>query len=177
MPKLTRPDFETIAGVVRAQRGALSSWESWQRHVESARQAAILTKPLVPMVVEAEAWLRWCYDEGRTPSLNALNHFAHDLFDNQMLVILDTALEHKPGAILPCTYVFAVTQEIGQDRANDVSDIAVVRERLIGDPLIRPIVENLRTYHEHAAILAAAYALSEGINAILWTRNRRHGWA
>lgn len=176
VPKLTRPDLEIIAGVVRAQRGALSSWESWQRHIESARQAAILTKPLVPIVVEAEAWLRWCYNEGRIPSLDALNHMARDLFDKKMLMILDTAREHRPGIILPSTYVLAVTQEIGQDQANDVSDIAVVRERLTGDPIIRPMVENLRTYHEHAATLAAAYALSEGIEALLWAKNRRHGW-
>ena len=95
----------------------------------------------------------------------------------QLLAVIDTARERKPGRILPSTYVLAVTQEIGQDKANDVSDIAVVRERLTGDPIIRPVAENLRIYHEHAAYLAAAYALSEGIEAILWSKNRRHGWA
>lgn len=72
--------------------------------------------------------------------------------------------------------MLAVTQEIGQDQANDVSDIAVVRERVADDPIILPILENVRMYHEHAAILAAAYALSEGIDAILWSKNRRHSW-
>jgi hypothetical protein len=93
-----------------------------------------------------------------------------------MLAILDTARELKPGSIIPSIYVLAVTQEIGQDQANDVSDIAVVRERLTGDPIVRLIVENLRVYHEHAATLAAACALSESIDAILWSKNRRHGW-
>lgn len=176
VPRLTRPDLEMIGTLAGARSGALSSWERWQRHIESAREAATPTKPLVPIGVEVEAWLRWCRTEAATPSLDALNRYAHTLFDEKMLAILDTARERKPGTILPSTYVIAVTQEIGQDQANDVSDIAVVRERLAGDPIIRPLVENLRTYHEHAAILAAAYALSEGIDAILWSKNRRHGW-
>jgi hypothetical protein len=176
VPKPNRVDLEMIAGIVGAQSGPLSSWESWQRHLESARQAATPMKPLVPIAVESEAWLRWCLTEARTPSLDALNRFAHDLFGEKMLAILDAARERKQGMILPCTYVLVVTQEIGQDQANDVSDIAVVRERLTGDPIIHPIAENIRAFHEHAAILAAAYALSEGIDAVLWSKNRRHGW-
>lgn len=176
VPKLTRSDLETIAGVTQHSVGPLSSWENWQRHVEAARQAALVTKPLVPIAVEAEAWLRWCADEDHIPSLEALNRFAHNRFDEQLLAIIDTARERKPGGILPSTYVLAVTQEIGQDKANDVSDVAVVRERLTDEPTIRPIAENLRIYHEHAAYLAAAYALSEGIEAILWSKNLRHSW-
>lgn len=176
VPKLTRADVETIAGITGQQVGPLSSWENWRHHIEGARKAALVTKPLVQIAVEAEAWLRWCAGEERTPSLDALNSFAHNRFDEQLLAIIDTARERKPGRILPSTYVLAVTQEIGQDKANDVSDIAVVRERLAGDPIIRPVAENLRIYHEHAAYLAAAYALSEGIEAILWSKNRRHGW-
>jgi len=40
----------------------------------------------------------------------------------------------------------------------------------------RPILEDVRMYREHAAILAAAYALSEGIDAILCSKNRRRSW-
>lgn len=49
VPKLTRPDMERIVGVVGVQSGALSSWEHWLEHMESARNAAISTKPLVPI--------------------------------------------------------------------------------------------------------------------------------
>jgi len=176
VPKLTRPDMERIAGIVGAQSGALSNWEHWLEHTESARNAAISTKPLVPIEIDGEAWLRWCSAEARSPSLDSLNGFAKSIFDEKMLAILDTARERRGGGIRPSTYVLAVTQEIGQDQANDVSDIAVVRKRAAGDPIIRPILENARMHHEHAAMLAAAYALSEGIDSILWSKNDRHSW-
>lgn len=77
---------------------------------------------------------------------------------------------------MPSAYVLAVTQEIGQDQANDVSDIAFVREHSNGEPSIRPLAENLRIFHEHAVALAAAYAVREGVDVVQWNRNRRHGW-
>jgi hypothetical protein len=54
-----------------------------------------------------------------------------------------------------------VTDEIGQDKANDLSHIAKVRRRIDGKPDIKPIVENLRIFHEHAVALASAYAVAE----------------
>lgn len=176
VPKLIQSDLEMIAKITSVQTGPLSSWAHWLRHIEGARDAALVIKPLVSITVDAETWLRWCVEEKRAPSLEALNRFAHNLFDERMLAIIDTARERMQGGILPSTYVLAVTQEIGQDKANDVSDIAVVRERLTKDPFIRPVAENLRIYHEHAVYLAAAYALAEGVDVILWSRNRRHGW-
>lgn len=176
VPKLLRSDLEMIAKITSVQTGPLSSWAHWLRHIQGARDAALVIKPLVSISVDAETWLRWCVQEKRAPSLEALNRFAHNLFDERMLAIIDTARERMLGGILPSTYVLAVTQEIGQDKANDVSDIAVVRERLTKDPLIRPVAENLRIHHEHAVCLAAAYALAEGVDVILWSRNRRHGW-
>lgn len=46
-----------------------------------------------------------------------------------------------------------------------------------GNPIVRPFVENLRIFHEHALALAAAYALRDGIDIVQWNRNRRHSWA
>jgi hypothetical protein len=60
--------------------------------------------------------------------------------------------------------VLAVTEESGQDRANDVSEIAAVGERATEDPMIRPLAEKLRIFHEHAIALAAAYACVRGLS-------------
>lgn len=176
VPGLRRADHTLIAGVIGEPGGPLGNWPAWQRHQEGAAAAANPKKPLVTIPVDAEEWLRWCRAEGESPSLETLNHFAHAIFEERIRAILAATRERTEGGIIPSAYILAVTQEIGQDRANDVSDIAAVRERATEGPIIRPLVENLRIFHEHAIALAAAYALREGLDLVLWSRNRRHGW-
>lgn len=176
VPRLERADHELIAGVIGEPGGPLGNWPAWQRHLEAAAAAASPTKPLVSIPVDAEEWLRWCRTESLDPSLQTLNRFAHVTFNERIHTILNSARERTEGGIIPSAYVLAVTQEVGQDRANDVSDIAAVRERATEGPIVRPLAENLRIFHEHAVGLAAAYALREGLDVVLWNHDRRHGW-
>lgn len=176
VPGLTRVDHAQIAGVIEEADDPLRDWTAWEQHLAGARNAATPTQPLVSITVDAEDYLRWCIQEGEPPSLRTLKHFAHRLFDERIRAVLDAARERLAGGVVPSAYVLALTQEIGQDRANDVSDIAVVREFASGAPLIRPLLENERIFHEHAVALAAAYALREGLDTVRWTRNLRHGW-
>jgi hypothetical protein len=176
VPGLKRADHELISGVIGEPGGPLGNWPAWQHHLEGAAAAANPKKPLISIPVDPEEWLRWCKAEGERPSLRALSHFAHTIFEERIRAILNSARERSEGGIIPSAYVLAVTQEIGQDRANDVSDIAAVRERATDGPIIRPLAENLRIFHEHAVALAAAYTLREGLDLVLWSRNSRHGW-
>lgn len=176
VPGLTRADHAIVLAAVGAADGPLVSYERWLDHVKDADQASEPTKPLVLIPVSAEAWLIWCKDKGETPSLTALRSFAHDDFSRQMTALLANAQERKEGGVVLSSYMLAVTEEIGQDRGNDVSHIAAVRERLDGEPFIKPVVENLRMFHEHAVALAAAYSFSEGKGAVLWQKDRRYSW-
>lgn len=176
VPGLKRADHAVIAGAIGERRGPLGNWPAWQRHLEGAAAAANPKKPLITIPVDAEDWLRWCSAESQDPSLQTLNRFAHAIFDERIRAIISSARERSEGGIIPSAYVLVVTQEIGQDRANDVSDIAAVRERGAEERIIRPLVENLRIFHEHAVALAAAYAMREGLDLVLWDKNRRHAW-
>jgi hypothetical protein len=176
VPGLTRVDHAKIAGVIEEVDDPLSEWTAWERHLASARVAATPTQPLVSIAIDAENYLHWCAQEPQPPSLRTLTHFACGLFNERIRAVLDAAREKLAGGVLPSAYVLALTQEIGQDRANDVSDIAVVRVFASRAPLIRPLLENVRIFHEHAVALAAAYALREGLDVVRWKRNLRHGW-
>lgn len=176
VPGLTMADHAIVLAAVGATNGPLASYARWRDHVNEAGQAAEPTKPLVTIPVDAEAWLAWCRDTSETPSLTALRSFAHDGFTEQMTELLSSARERKEGGVVLSSYMLAVTEEIGQDRGNDVSHIAAVRERPNGEPFIRPLVENLRIFHEHAVALAAAYSFSEGKCAILWQKDRKYSW-
>jgi hypothetical protein len=177
VPGLTRADHDLIGCTIDERGGPLGSWSAWLHHLDGAREAAKVTQPLVTVSVSAEAWLRSCRAKGQSPSLTSLNDYLNESFNQQMRSVLGSAQELVEGGIVPSTYVLAVTQEIGQDRANDVSDIALVRERSTGEPIVRPLAENLRIFREHAIALAAAYALREGVGIVRWNRNRRYGWS
>jgi hypothetical protein len=128
------------------------------------------------MPIDRENWLAWCRAEALAPGLPALNSFALDLFHDRMLALLNGAAAQGDSGILPSSYILVITQEIGQDCLNDVSDIAQVRERPEGDPFVRPLAENLRIPHRHALALAAAYALRENLDVVRWRRDQRHAW-
>lgn len=106
----------------------------------------------------------------------SLKEHANLNFDASVRTIMAAARERTPSAILPPRYILTVTEEIGQDRANDVSHIATVRERPRHPVAIQPLAEDQRIFHEHALALASAYAVAEGLNAVMWQKNRRYAW-
>ena len=87
------------------------------------------------------------------------------------------ARERTAEAILPASYILVTTEEIGQDKANDVSHIAAIRERLDSEPDEREILFDARIFHEHAVTLGSAYAIANRIECVLWTKNRTYAWA
>lgn len=176
VPELTKASHAAIAHAIGEPGGALGDWPAWEKHLAGAREAATITKPLLAVPVDAQVFLDGCAADGQSPSFKRLNRVAHQAFEDQIRPILASARERAQGGIVPSAYVLAVTQEIGQDQANDVSDIAFVREHPNGEPSVRPLAENLRIFHEHAVALAAAYAVREGVDVVQWNRNRRHGW-
>jgi hypothetical protein len=176
VPGLTRAGHAVIARAIGEPGGALGNWPAWQRHVAGAREAATTTKPLLTMQIDAQEFLDGCAADGQTPSIERLNRVAHEAFEDRIRSVLASACERAGGGVVLSAYVLAVTQEIGQDQANDVSDIALVREHPNGEPSIRPLAENLRIFHEHEVALAAAYAVREGVDVVQWNRNRRNGW-
>lgn len=176
VPDLTRAEHDLVRTAVGEVDGPLSSYEAWLKHMAEAAAAATPLKPLVAMPVRAVEWLEWCRAAEIEPSHPALREYAHDQFTKPMFDLLSRAGERKQGGLVLSSYVLALTEEIGQDCGNDVSHIALVRERPDGDPIIRPLVENLRIFHEHALALAAAYALSRGVGAVQWQKNRQYSW-
>jgi hypothetical protein len=174
VPDLTRADHNLVREAVGEADGPLSSYEAWLKHIGEARDSASLLQPLVATLVRAEEWLEWCRAGDIEPSHAALRAYAHDQFAKPMFNLLSRARERKSDGVVLSSYVLALTEEFGQDCANDVSHIALVRERPKDDPIIRPLVENLQIFHEHAVALAAAYALSQGIGAVQWQKNREY---
>ena len=106
--------------------------------------------------------------------MSLICYYANAVFQDRVQTIISTAWEIKEGALLPSRYVLAVTDENGQDKANDLSHIAKVRQRNNGKPDIGAI-EDLRIFHGLA--LASSYVVAEGVGAVMWIRKKRYAWA
>ena len=66
-------------------------------------------------------------------------------------------------------------EEIGQDKANDVSSIYLVEE-CMGQEEVKPLVENQRIFFEYAVTLACSYAIKYGSDIVLHEVDKTFSW-
>lgn len=177
--------------VVRAEIGkddwskfqtALESlaWEShqqWQNRLAQQSNAENGLQPVVAMPINFDDWVAWLERQNLTPSMQSIHAFATDLFERAVRDVMERSIEWSENCVLPARYVLLITDEIGQDKANDISRIAIARSRPeVEQPQIFPILENARIFFEHALALASAYAVRERIDYVIWHRNLEYGW-
>ena len=77
---------------------------------------------------------------------------------------------------MPARYVLAITEEIGQDQANDLTRIGLVKAGIPEDEVVKEFVLDARIFHEYGLALAGAYALAEGVDCVMWQKDRRYAW-
>jgi hypothetical protein len=126
--------------------------------------------------VTFDNWERWCKAEGILESDHSVFEYANWLFSVEVRSRIFNAREFHTVTNFPAQYVLVVTEVIGQDRANDVSHIALVQERTEAEPIIRSLVKDARVFHEHALALAGAYAIREGLDDVLWSKDLTYAW-
>ncbi len=173
---MTRTDWESFRHVLPEDPGLLTSHQDWLREEQKAYECAEPLKPLVRIPVNAGSWLTWCEEHKISHSLQSVHLYALSLFESRIQSIISGAREIKESGLTPIRYIIVITDEIGQDRANDLSHIAIVRLRPYDDPVVKPLIENARIFHEYALALASAYAIAHNIDAVMWKCNKRYAW-
>jgi hypothetical protein len=152
------------------------NYEAWLQHQEEASESGELLMPFVPINITHAGWDAWRHDKGLPPTMRTIRDYANELFNIKAQAIIAAARERSAVGLVPANYMLVITEEIGQDRGNDVSRIGRVRERAGRQPLIRPLAENLRIFHEHALALGAAHAVANGVESVRWQKDRRYAW-
>jgi hypothetical protein len=175
-PAMTRGEWVQFREALPQEPELGSSFDEWQVHHAEAVASGTKLQPFVPITVTYDEWVTWRCTHRETASIGSIRHYANGIFEQRVREIMNSARERRPSSLLPHRYVLAVTEEIGQDRVNDVSHIASLRERLNADAAIRPLVENARIFHEHAIALAAAYAIAENVSSVLWQKDLTYAW-
>lgn len=175
-PRLSESEWKRFQDFLGMPRKLFDSYARWKQEETNALSESAPLKPTVMVPIDFDGWLAWCVSAGVEPTAQSIFTFANGQFDQRVKSLLKTARERRKVQILPSRYVLALTELIGQDQANDVSHLASVRELRAGKPRIRPIVENAHIFHEHALVLAASYAVREGTEAVLWSKDRTYAW-
>lgn len=175
-PELTTLELANFRDVPGSQESPFSDLRSWQDERSSAIASGTATRPFVPIPVTFDGWNEWCEKEGEVKHSSTVFGYATALFDKTIREIIAAAREHSPNSIIPTRYILVVTEEIGQDRANDVSHILMVREYSNSNPVVKDLATTLRLFHEYAIALASAYAVREGLEFVLWQKDLTYAW-
>jgi hypothetical protein len=156
---------------------AAQTYVQWRKSLVEKREVASGLQPVVAMPVSFEDWTAWLEEQGLTASVQSIHVFATVLFERAVRDTMERSMEWNENRVLPARYILLITEEIGQDRANDVSRIAIARSSLNDEqPQIFPILDNARLFFEHALAVASAYAVRERIDYVVWHKNLEYGW-
>ncbi|MEO7736444.1 MAG: hypothetical protein ABIY55_36130 [Kofleriaceae bacterium] len=175
-PDMTREEWHRFFATVPTDQWPGATYEAWMRRRSTAAAETDALKPFVPITVSHDAWLDWCRTNSTETTMSALVAYANDLFEQRVRSLFSEARERTRMGIVPSRYIVVATEQIGQDKANDVSHIAVMKEQASGEPVIRELITNARIFHEHALMLACAYAVSEHLDIVQWQVDLEYAW-
>lgn len=175
-PDLSREEWQLFRAALPHESLLFASYEQWQ---EERTEAAASSTPLmrfVPVPITFKGWQKWRRGRRVPKALFAVRTYANEIFEQKIRATMHAARERSASKIVPSRYILAVTEEIGQDRANDLSHIAAIREIPHSDPVIRALITNARMFHEYALAVACAHAVAEDIECVLWQKELHYAW-
>lgn len=152
----------------------LESDHRWAEYRSDALSHGQPLQPFVPLTVTYEGWQQWLAENELSPGFDAVCDYVVAAFQARVEAILSCA--RADCLVRPSRYVLAVTEEIGQDKANDLTTISLVDEGPAFGRRTKVLAADLRIFHEHAIALAAAYAVARRIDVVLWEKDLRYAW-
>src|SRR3546814_18232584 len=114
------------------------------RALGEAISQGTLLKPLCPMAVTFDGWIASLNGGADSRRLKPVRDYANRLYQQAITEVLDGARDLEKTKVIPSRYVLAATEMIGQDQANDVSHIFLVKQRPGGEPRMTALVRNAR---------------------------------
>lgn len=175
-PRLTEPEWEGLRDLIVDRDRLRHSYAQWLQFKSKAK--ADSAKPLRPFVeihVTADDFARWAMLDQREKTFKSLMAYSVELFQQQISERIENAKDISETKIQPATYVFLRVDELGQDKADDISSIYLV-STVPGFEREVPIIENKRLFFEYSLAVAAAYAVKEDIPFVYYGIDRTYGW-
>ncbi|RNC81383.1 MAG: hypothetical protein ED559_06210 [Phycisphaera sp.] len=175
-PDISVQEWAKFRETLGAGAGLAPSHAAWIEERSRCAADSDPLQPFIPIQVSHSDWLKWLDERSRPQHASTISEYANAVFDTRVRALMDLAKERTPTGLIPSRYVLVTTKEIGQDRANDLSTIAVVRESGFVDAHARQLLKDARIFHEHALALGCAYALLESASCVLWEKDLKYAW-
>jgi len=175
-PKLSQLEWQAFREALPHERLLqvdYPTWCEWSR--EESRRVGTETQPFVPVDVDLRSFERWCSESGQPMSFKCLCKFSNWVFDKRVKEVIHSAKPRDETGLVHPHHIWLVTEEIGQDRANDLSSIYYVSE-LPGFEREEAILEHRALFFEYALALASAYALKHEVEAVLYEIDQTYCW-
>ncbi|MCP1247113.1 hypothetical protein NKW54_14355 [Acetobacter cerevisiae] len=168
LPHISRREWFLFRDLNASSIEILDSYEMWMIRENQAQKDAIPTCPLVMIPITSNDWVAWCKKLGEKGSIS---QYVNDAFKSRLDVLISCAQDMRECTILPARYTLAITNIFGTDEAAAISSIFIVLERTDGSTNRRCVVNKEGLSLKHAIALAAAYAIQERIESIMWEKN------
>lgn len=175
-PDMTAGEWGKFREVLQVDSLLCDSYQAWRKHREEGFKAGSLLKPFVPISVTREGWEKWCMLNEQPTNASSVRRYANELFRERVVALLRSARELTPNSVVPARYVLVITEEIGQDQANDLTRIGLVHAGSQEDEVVKELVLDARIFHEYGLALAGAYALAEGVDCVMWLKDKSYAW-
>jgi len=150
-----------------------ASWLKWAK--EQEQQGGTDLQPFIAIDIEYKNCIAWYRQADENLSFSTLCHFAVEVFQKKIRSIMDGAINKMESNLLIPSHIFLVTEEIGQDKAFDISSIYYINETP-GFERDDIIIANERLFFEYALALASAYAVRMGLEAVVYEKNEKYAW-
>lgn len=176
-PALDEENWNLLRHALPQESGLSDSYSTYQAGLQRIWEDNVPLKPVILLPVTYWGWREWQESAGGEPSFHGLKRYANALFQAHAQELIQGAAPLPRDGAMPSHFILVITQEIGQDKANDISHIQEVSADGTGRFRAVSLVGNTRVFHEHALALGAAYAVRRGVRTVFWVRDKRYAWA
>jgi len=149
-------------------------YSEWRKKEAQARSKCKL-KPFIAMPVTHAGWCDWSRQQPDEADLS-IHHYATDLFQKKIQMIIREARERTPESVLPRRYMLVNTEQIGQDLAFDLSHLAEINTLSDGTDRIDVVWVDKTIFFEYAIAVACAEAISRGVDCVFWEKDNKYAW-
>lgn len=174
-PDLDLDDWQRFRSRLSGSEFFKANYPEWLAFKQAQEESGKPTKPFVPIKVGFEVCLEWCKQEDLCLDVQAICEHANSLFCKQVRQLMDGARARSETRVVLTDYLLLVTEEIGQDKADDLSSIWRIQEGAAGSRE-QLIIGNGRMFLEHALPLTCAYACKFGVGTVLYEKDQTHAW-
>ena len=170
-PKLSRREWSLLKGIISDDWKLKETYEQWIRHfMDEEESYNNELQPLVPVKLENNNKI-----SPKIIEFYDLCTIANEKFNKLAKKIIVSARCIDDVKIEITRFIYLVIKEIGRDKKNDLSSIYIATG--VDEPIIlESIVENKRIFFEWGISLAAAYAVKNSIDIVLYHKDTRYSW-